>query len=445
MSFPNNDILLLISEHINHQKDKTRLLLVCRNWYSLLLPIAYRKICVESEQIYPLVRSIQKNPQIGPAIRHLRVEWSSGSEDEFANYEVDDLTKTLKPSESDKNLDEWKEDLRKGCPDAWLVVLVLSAEFVKTLDLNVYCYSPHFFRMLAQITNENPFGSKPALQHLEIARVWTDDMKTHYPANELLPFFSLPAMREFNGGGICEYEEDNSKEPAVAVRGPGTSGITKINLGGHRTNNGSKGMADFIRSCANLEIFEYQHDNKAIWGESYSDFRPLLFYNALCSQKHTLRELRLNNRGENMPAGFDDEYDGRWDGFGSLAEFHRLRELQIPFFTLVQFGTTNQPKASLVEVLPPSLEYLNLSYCGDGDFDIVIKNIRGLLAQREQFPNLKKLEVKPDFMVKIVETYGEFRVPTSTQESFAPIGIMCRELGIDFGFNMHGYHRILLA
>ncbi|KAJ5497164.1 hypothetical protein N7463_009151 [Penicillium fimorum] len=443
MTVLNNDIFLLISEHIYDQQDKTRLLLVCRDWYSLFLPKVYRRVSLKSDQIYPLVRSIQKNPRIGPSIRHLWVEWEGGHDsDEGAGIEIDELLKTLGTSESDESLDEWKAALRFGCADAWLVVLVLSVEFVKSMDMNA-SYSGYFFPMLGQIIKGNAFGSKPPLQHLEIASVWTDDMKTHYMANDLLPFFSLPAMREFNGGGICEFEDDNSEEPVVTVSGPGTSKITTINIGGHHSNNGCKGMADFIHSCANLEIFDYQHDNKAIWGEIYLDIRPLLFYRALYSHRHSLRELRLNNQGEDESIGFDEGNDGRWNGFGSLAEFHQLRELQIPFCTLLQFGTTNQPRVSLVEILPSSLEYLNLSYCDDENFDLVIKNLSALLARREQFPNIKKLEVKPLFVERIQGVLGEFRVPASTQQRFAPIGMICRELGIDFGFNMHGTHRLL--
>jgi hypothetical protein len=439
MPFPNNDILLLISEHLDNQKDKVHLLLVCRYWYSLLLPKAYQTTFIGREQIYFLARSIQKNPRIGAAIRNLTVEWDSGTR--TGDYEVDMLMKTLRLAtepEDDLDLDNWEEDLRRGCGDAWLAVLVLSLEFVKTMDLQLTYSSPYFFPMLRRIAaKKNPFGSKPVLQHLERVYVWTESMKDHYNASELFPFFCLPAMRVFTGGGICEDEH------TVAAPEPGTSGIRELDLGGFNTNNGSKGMADFINSCANLEIFDYQHDNKAIWGESYLDFRPFQFYNALCSQQHSLRELRLNHRGEQYSEGMDDENEGDWEGFGSLAGFHRLRELQIPLRTLLQFGSTDQPKVSLVEVLPPSLEHLNLATCRDHDFDIVIKNLRGVLAHREErFPNLKRLEVQPDVLEVVSGAPGpysrDFVVTEFTQQSFAPVGIACRAMGIQFGFSKDG-------
>jgi hypothetical protein len=366
--------------------------------------------------------------------------------DQHAGIEIKEVLKTLGTSTTDQSLYHWKADLRFGCADCWLIVLVLSVPFVKRMDMNSH-YSNYFFPMLGRIL-KGEFGSVVPLQYLEIASIRTDDPKTHYMANELLPFFSLPAIREFIGDSICESEYDNSKEPVFTVLGPGTSKITKINLGGINRNNGCKGMTDFIHSCANLEIFDYQHDNKAIWGGSYLDFRPLLFYRALCSHRHTLRELRLNNQGENHPMrdsdddsdDDSDENDGRWDGFGSLADFHQLRELQIPFRTLLQFGNTDQPGVSLVEVLPSGLEYLHLAYCDEKDFEVVIKDLRTLLAQREKFPNIKKLEVKPVRVERGQGTSSEVRVPASTQERFAPIAMICRELGIDFGFNTRGTH-----
>lgn len=436
MSFPTNDILLLISEDFHDQTDKLQLLLVCRNWYSLLLPKAYKTISVHRHQIYFLARSVQQNPKIGAAIRNLTLTWESGP-GPADDYEVDMLMKTLKQKGNpEDNLDDWEVGLRTGCPDAWLTVLVLSLESIKSMDLR-FSYSPYFLPMLARIAaKENPFSSKPVLQHLEKALVRVENMKEYYDACDLLPFFYLPAMRVFTAGGICE------DEPCIAPLELGTSGIREIDLGGYNTNNGSRGMADYITSCANLEIFDYQHDNKAIWGESYIEFYPLLFYSALSTQKHSLRELRLNNHGENYPVSLDDD-ERDLKGFGSLTEFHQLRELQIPLHTLLQFDSNNQPKASLLEILPRSLEYLNLAVCREEEFDGVIKNLRGMLAQREErFPNLKKLEVHPYVLEMIpgatIPHSTNFAVPVSTQQLFAPIEIACRDMGIQFGFRKDG-------
>ncbi|KAJ5214161.1 hypothetical protein N7449_001330 [Penicillium cf. viridicatum] len=412
----NNDIFLLISEHLDDQSDQLNLLLVCRDWYSIFLPRAYKTISLDAPKIYPLSRAVRNNPRIGTAIQNLSVDWYNSKSEPGNDYDVDGLVETLKQvGDPADDLAAWEESLRTGCPDAWLAVLVLSLESIKSMTLR-FSHSPYFLPMVTRIAaNGNLSSTKPVLQPLESVDIWVDDHMEYYLAHELLPFFYLPAMRVFTAGG-------------------------KIDLGRFNTNNGANGFAEYIISCANLEIFDYQHDNKSIWGEVYTDFCPLLFYNALCSQKHSLRELRLNNNGEIGESGFDEDTE-EFNGFGSLAEFHQLRELRIPLRTLLQFGSSDRPKVSLLEVLPPSLEFLNLARYHEKHFDIVNKNLQAVLAQRERLPNLKRIEIQPYTLVMtagaIVHSTN-FRVQESTQQSFLPFDMACREMGIQFGFSKEG-------
>ncbi|KAJ5968829.1 hypothetical protein N7501_005077 [Penicillium viridicatum] len=431
-----NDIFLLISEHLDGQSDQLNLLLVCRDWYLIFLPKAYKTVSVDAPKIYPLSRAVRNNPRIGTAIQNLSVDWYRSKSEHGNDYDVDGLVETLKQADdAADDLAAWEESLRTGCPDAWLTVLVLSLESIKNMTLR-FSHSPYFLPMVTRIAaNGNLSSPKPVLQRLESVDIWVDDSKEYYPAHELLPFFYLPAMRVFTAGGVCEVD------PGIASLKPGTSTIRKIDLGNSNTNNGGNGFAEYIISCANLEIFDYQHENKCIWGEVYTDFCPLLFYNALCSQKHSLRELRLNNNGETGDSGFGEDTE-EFNGFGSLAEFRQLRELRMPLRTLLQFGSSDRPKVSLLEVLPPSLEFLNLAHYHEEDFDIVNKNLQTTLAQRERLPNLKRIEIQP---YTLVMTKGaiihstNFRVQESTQQSFLPFDMACREMGIQFGFSTEGY------
>ncbi|KAJ5607995.1 hypothetical protein N7537_004614 [Penicillium hordei] len=431
----NNDIFLLISEHLDDQSDQLNLLVVCHDWYSIFFPKAYKTISVDALKIYPLSRAVRNNPRIGTAIQNLSVDWYYSKSEPGNDYDVDGLVETLKQAgDAADDLAAWEESLRTGCPDAWLAVLVLSLKSIKSMTLR-FSRSPHFLPMVTRIAaNGNLSSPKPVLQLLESVDIWVDDPKEYYLAHEILPFFYLPAMRVFTAGGVCEVD------PGIASLKPGTSTIRKIDLGRFNTNNGANGFAEYIISCANLEIFDYQHDNKSIWGEVYTDFYPLLFYNALCSQKHSLRELRLNNNGETGESGFDEDTEG-FNGFGSLAEFHQLRELRMPLRTVLQFGSSDRPKVSLLEVLPPSLEFLNLAHYHEEDFEIVSKNLETMLAQRERLPNLKRIEIQP---YTLVMTAGailhstNFRVQESTQQSFLPFEMACHEMGIQFGFSKEG-------
>lgn len=431
----NNDIFLLISEHLDDQSDQLNLLLVCRDWYSIFLPRAYKTISVDAPKIYPLSRAVRNNPRIGTAIQNLSVDWYHSKSESGNDYDIDGLVEILKQAgDAADDLAAWEESLRTGCPDAWLAVLVLLLESIKSMTLR-FSRSPYFLPMVTRIAADRNLSSpKPVLQPLESVDIWADDPKEYYLAHELLPFFHLPAMRVFTAGGVCEVE------PGITSLKPGTSTIRKIDLGGFNTNNGANGFAEYIISCANLEILDYQHDNKSIWGEVYTDFCPLLFYNALCSQKHSLRELRLNNNGEIGEGRFDEDTE-EFNGFGSLAEFHQLRELRIPLRTLLQFGSSNRPKVSLLEVLPSSLEFLNLAHYHEEDFDIVNKNLQTVLSQRERLPNLKRIEIQPYTLMMtagaIVHSTN-FRVQESTQQSFLPFDMACREMGIQFGFSKEG-------
>ncbi|KAJ5281666.1 hypothetical protein N7478_007038 [Penicillium angulare] len=428
-----NELLLLIAEHVRHvnQRDYFRMLRVCRSWHAFLSPRAYNRISIGHDQIYPLVRCVYENPNIGAAIRDLDVWWASGSNDGCDVEMVNDAVRRVCDSPADRK--EWKGELRQGNPDAWFAVLVQSLEAVTSLTLQ-YSYSDYFIPMLSRMANRDPpFNEKPVLQHLERVTVRVEDIKTAYESSSFLQLFRLPAMRMLEADAVYEAHESDSIYPKPD---PGTSGIRELRIMG----NGSKGMADYITSCANLEIFDYDHDNKAVWGEIYLIFHPGAFYAALVTQKHSLRELRLSDHGETEPENCDD-YDDYDEGnehfnlFGSLTEFHQLRELCIPVRTLLQFGLGDTPRVSLPDILPPNLEYLDLYQCLDKDFDVVMADLKRVVAQRtERFPNLTKLYIRLLNLEKIPRpiNWWSFEIPVSTHQAFATLTEICNQSGIDF-------------
>ncbi|KAJ5890009.1 hypothetical protein N7504_010819 [Penicillium tannophilum] len=438
-----DDILFLVLDHIYDTKDRLRLLLVCRQWYTALLPKAYERIRVEGEQVYDLVCLIQRNPIIGPSIQDLDLTW--GGDDDSIEYNVEPFKNILdQASLSAEHRTNWEKDLLKGESDAWLAVLMPSLEAVRTLWIQYPGYSDYFFPTIARAAaREAPFDTKPVLQRLNSVRAECEYSKTAYFAKEFLPFLHFPAILSFSASPFCEAYDDhdvNYSKPA-----PGTSRIRELEFG---QSNGSNGMIDYITSCANLEVFDYQHDNQAIWGEIYLNFRPLAFYTALYTQKHSLRVLRLNNNGEingEDDWAADDEID--YTTFGSLIEFQQLRELRMPLRTLLQFGQNDYPAVSLLEVLPPSLEHLQLAGYSVEDFDLVVKNLQSMLGQRqERFPNFKRLEIQPVVIEQdnsVPGPYGAWKTPEHIENAFAPLKMQCDDLGIQFDFTRDGHHKIL--
>ncbi|KAJ5166414.1 uncharacterized protein N7482_005195 [Penicillium canariense] len=441
-----DDIIFLIFDHIFDIKDRLQLLRVCRHWYGLLLPKVYESIRVEGNQAYGLVCSIQKNPEIGRSIRDLTLRWCYGHEANH-KYSVEMFKDTLQQaSPSIEHCTNWEKDLLNGEPDAWLALLTPSLEAVRSLELEYKGWSDYFFPMLARAAaRQKPFDSKPCFQHLEWVRARNEHNKTTYYASEFLPLFHFPAMQVFSASSLCEEPYPNPlniSKPAL-----GTSGITELDFGDCNSRNG---MADYITSCANLEVFNYQHQNQAVWGEAYCNFHPLAFYPALYTQRHSLRVLRLNNNGEIYGLDrFVDDQDTEYSGFGSLAEFSQLRELRMLLRTLLQFGSNDQPAVSLLDVLPSSLEHLQLAgYCVE-DFDVVLGNLQGMLAQRtERFPNLRRLEIQPVILERLASAsfigkdWSPYDIPKSVKQAFAPIKLACDELGIAFGFTKDGYNEI---
>lgn len=242
-------------------------------------------------------------------------------------------------------------------------------------------------------------------------------------------------MRVFSADGLYEEYEENLLYPKPS---PGTSGIREMNLGRVGIgSNGIRGMADYITACANLEILEYQHNTETPSRHLSLSFHSGAFYNALATQKNSLRVLRLNDSGDSMAWGCDDEFENEeFNQFGSLVDFYHLRELRISVRTLLQFGHGDHPTVSLSTVLPSSLECLYLSHYWDEDFDVVVANLTCVATQRaERFSNLTKVRIQSSDVERVPRSEGGWKLelPESIHQIFAPLAAIFVEMGIDFG------------
>lgn len=440
MSILNNDVVLLIEDHLCYQPDKFSMMRVCRQWYALLLPRLFaRRIWVRREKIYPLVRCIQKNPNIGAAIQYLdvRLDLEYESEGPEPKYDVRMVRAAVEGAcDTRAEQSKWNRGLRKGDKDAWLAVLLQYLEGTTVLELGYSDKSDYFIPKLRRVVSQaSPFNTKPVFQKLEKVNVSTDEVRIHLNASDCLPFFMLPAMRVFSADGLYEEYEEDLLYPKPS---PGTSGIREMNLGRVGIgSNGSKGMADYITACGNLEILEYQHCNDTPPGHPSLSFHSGAFYRALTTQKTSLRVLRLNDSGQSMAWRCADAFDNEeFNQFGSLTEFHRLRELRISVRTLLQFGHGEHPTVSLSTVLPSSLECLYLSHYWDGDFDVVVANLTSVVTQRaERFSSLTKVRIQSSDVERVPRAEGGWKLelPESIHQIFAPLAEIFLEAGIDFG------------
>ncbi|KAJ5909048.1 hypothetical protein N7495_001730 [Penicillium taxi] len=441
-----DEILFLILDQIGDNKLRLELLLVCRRWYNLLFSKVYERIDVKCQQIRDLLCSVQNNSKIGTAFRELSFDESFTEGFDPNDIMPIEIMKQVSPSS--EFYKDWERDLFHDHDyGAHLALLVPSLQSVKALRLTGYlCYSEPFFGLLARAAaREKPFDSKSVLQSLEKVELRPLHLKAHYGRNISL-FFSFPAMRVLSVSQLAEEDIEWTKlnYPKLV---PGFSSITELHF---EYCTGSKGMAEYIEACANLEVFNYQHQVQAIWGEAYHRFRPLAFYKPLLNQKNSLRVLRLDNIGESDP-DFEVEYDIDLDyvSFGSLTEFRVLRELRIPLRTLLQYDSNNRPAVSLLKVLPSSIQILQLAKVCEEDLKVLVENLREVLARREdRFPNLNRLEIQPRLLEKdpsrvVYNPHWEcswhvLKIPISFKEAFAPIQLLCDSIGIEFEFNEQG-------
>ncbi|KAJ5938683.1 hypothetical protein N7466_001817 [Penicillium verhagenii] len=428
------DILCLIADYLDG-KDRRQMLLVCRQWYLDAFFKAYERVEVEGHQAYRLARAVQRNPQIGRAIQFLTLEWSS-TRDKKSRNSIKPFKNTLQQaSPSNKYRTEWGKDLMKGDPDAWFAMLTVSLESVRALTLEFNGSAKYLLTILARAAaSERPFDSNPMLRRLEWVRIRNCSEFDAPLSTMLFPLLEFPALRVFSADGICECpDQDYFENKRLSTRASGIKGIKQLYL---RRCNAKFGLKEFIESSISLEVFDYQHRDKVIRDEQGHTFCPNALYTSLYTQKHSLRVLRINNNGDTKPAKdwIPDGEDINWGAFGSLARFHRLRELRIPWRPLMGYGMTGLPMVSLVDILPFGLEYLQLVYHCREDLGPMVETLENLLTQRERFPNLKVLEIQDGFPEWMTRSMGYSMVSVSlfVIVHTGRLHTMCEQLGIDF-------------
>ncbi|KAG2417094.1 hypothetical protein HFD88_008312 [Aspergillus terreus] len=431
------DIILMVVDTIDEFKDRRKLLQVCRSWRSLLLAKVYSKVTLDiDESLVPLAHTALLNRSIGATVRELRIPNLFCKADRNGIYQPELFREFVKPfTVTPEDLTEWEDSLDAGDEEAWLLVVLLSLNNLRYLEMRHHSYSWDFtFRTVAQLASNSVCvrGYAP-LSHLEEVNIMSETVYQNFPAARFAPFFKLPSMRVFRAAGVREIILDHS--------------------------NCRCGMIEYVSSCANLEYFEYQHSNAANHGDVWLDFRPRRFHIALSTQKHSLRVLRLNDRGSTK--GVDDlgmEDEGIYSGddvdiepwFGSLVDFTELRELRIPVRNLLQSDYRHRG-SSLEDILPRSLEYLSLAKTDQAEFDIVEPQLRSLLALRSKcFPALRKLviqlyqmELIPGKELRSANNEGNCRVPHRTKEVLEEVRKTCGTEGVEFSFAHYGQYQVV--
>ncbi|KAJ9236340.1 hypothetical protein DTO166G5_4102 [Paecilomyces variotii] len=457
------EILLLILDALAETSDRFGLLKVCRNWNTALISKVYSSVkvtFVPEVYIVPFAQAIHKNTRLRSTVRELILpNFYADSYGRGASHYNARLFRGFLESFTDsaEELKRWEELLDVRDTTAWLAVVLLSLENLQHLDIHwsEFCTEPTVGAVTKIANKTTSLLDRPfPLQRLEKLTIRADGIH-EYPVCDFAPFFKLPAMRALHLSGVHEAHVDRFEKYRdfwipLSLE-PGCSPVREIIV---NNSNCKHGMAEFIASCANLERFEYQHRNQALYERTYLSYRCHPFHTALLTQKHSLQVLRLNDIGIAKWVLYeeaDNPEARRHAWFGSLADFTTLRELRMPVRNLLQSTKGQEPNQSLVEILPPSIEYLCLAKTDMIEYTMLESQLRRLLDVRgKQFPNLQKIVLQL-FQMEVFPGEEEVRlkqknwgVPPRAKEAFADIMSICKQEGVEFSFVNDEDYQILV-
>ncbi|KAF7175075.1 hypothetical protein CNMCM7691_006479 [Aspergillus felis] len=239
--------------------------------------------------------------------------------------------------------------------------------------------------LLLRETNENPVG-KLYLQNLR--RVYMinlgddsfDDGRVYVAMDFIGCLAILRNLPSLEWIGTDVLTEDGNVMPALGAK---SSNVSRIAI--HHSAVATSYLTPVIRSCRALKEFEYSIGGRGSVNGTQPTFNPKTFMLCFLEHKTTLEKLDLDVEAHiystiyRGPGDFEfDEEDGRaeaqaywiesppdsfWDQRGCLKDFEALKSLSIGVNLLLYFasGMNNENDykiMSLVEYLPPNLEYL---------------------------------------------------------------------------------------
>ncbi|KAB8215670.1 hypothetical protein BDV33DRAFT_227431 [Aspergillus novoparasiticus] len=447
------EILLMISDRIRAQKDRIRLLSVCRRWHQLFFGKVYSCLHIEDDfdtfdGLARLAVSLFQNPRLALAVREFDTGmWLFRRDGYKKDIDITVFHLLLEQiGASSNDLAKWKDQLDNNDEDIWRTILIIMMKNLRVLKMG-YMNSDFLSHVMTLVTtNRKPFDTDPALQHLEEVWANTVEIGNGYMGMDLIPFIHLPSMKVLQAHTLNVYDE-RSPIPSALRPAPASSGINELYFIDINTDsNGSSGFTDMIVACKSLRVFEYQHILSSPWPDGEVEFRSRPFYGPLSTQKHSLQVLRLNGGGRYDFRNPDCHkelvqelvrHEGRPsnDWFGSLHEFTALRELHIRLRNLLDFGASSKtPTFSFLDILPHSLEYLSIADYMAMDFDILMANFKAILACREdKFPALKKLDIRLHCCIHCVKKFSVgLKILYHVHNSFDQVEEAFQKVGIEF-------------
>jgi hypothetical protein len=391
-----DDLKILVFSHLHvsqlwgrkYKAHLARVILCCRHYYNLAIPILYSSLNGESKaRSLGFLRTILKRPDLALYVQYL--EGFDPGEDRSPQYDLiipqrrrhldprgrrllepklEGLTTVLEKGCDDEDLRyrwhqsfSYQQCLQDGewidMPGNWdsiAALLILLLPNLSTLDIPLYSeepsqtqaraeFIPFVFGQALQLQTSSihstyPFRPLSNLRKLEIS------VDEHYAVSfdSILPFLQLKSIRHVtypvsltNTGCDDAMNDDDIKQPIFHI----------THLSFPQSDIHSRSLAKFLRNFRGLTQFSYVHSAEH-WaeGEESYPFIPSEIRRGLLHSKDSLQELTLVNDLEDYQQA--DEYDENGNSehtpenipvlpLGSLLEFRHLRRLHASVIALV--------------------------------------------------------------------------------------------------------------
>ncbi|KAJ9303099.1 hypothetical protein DTO271G3_473 [Paecilomyces variotii] len=447
---PPDDVLWMIGEHIKDLETRYNLIQCSRRFHQIFLPLLYSSIsflCIGDEFYeYPvgsyskskfaLIQDLCRRPDLAGLVRHLEINVKSDSiPDGFEKehyvprfwgvfrrdlLQFDQISKEIWDNEHEGS--QWVKYLRRGSIDAWSSLLLAKLSHLQTMSvIHTDSDEPYFFSrlLLKAATRQYPFHETPHLSRLHTVEFSADDEMDVVVASLVVPFLYLPAVRTISGYSVINWDCcEKLKHDGLEIT-KGTSPVTEIKLCGEYDEETDYWFA----ACGKLERYKFSYSEVGEPSEPpMKPFQAKKLRKSLLSFQKTLETLWITG-----PTFFDsdaeefDDIDDNFYVFGSFKEFSALRELRIDTSNFLPGPWMHGvPQGCMCDILPRSLEVLDIMNIGTHMVEYLVSDFMNLIAERSvNVPHFKTFKLGLGFLIP--EEEGDIKEALDTARNFCEL------------------------
>ncbi|KAI4191269.1 MAG: hypothetical protein L6R41_000196 [Letrouitia leprolyta] len=363
----------------------------------MLLPITQQLLykefwcdgCMETWRIKAFIRTIMTQPVLASYTVSVSLPvwrawdrdsdpWDKGSEeyDDYRRYSLAQNRDDKKLFQrairdlalSDKKL--WRHAVRKDVDEVYVAILILLLPNLKELNIMTPLKHAVLEKALDHATLLRPTHAKIfSLQKLEDVVYYHRGNTSKSDVHNLVPFFRLPSIKRITAGDLFISSKPWPHWPISTT-------LEFLKLQCHYVE--PEVLGDVLRGLENLKALKYTPNSPFPFEDH--DFQPQRFGLALSNVAATLREIHI------------DTSHSHGDGtlLGSFHSYKNLQHLSADAEWLLGDALSTR----LVDILPPSLQTLNL---GSSTIrcDQILFQLKELVDYTpDAFPCLRSIEVR---------------------------------------------------